>query len=120
MSVNTKYIMLFEQFIIEKDAIDATEYQLQKAKRRAQKYADKAGAANYDIKFKEDKLEFEKKKDAIQREIDSKTDPVAKALSKEKLKALEAAWKQTKQKYKDRITKLKGAAKFTSGRAEMP
>lgn len=112
--------MLFEQFLAERDAIDATQHQLQKAQRKAQKYTDKANAARYDIKFKQDKLEYERKKDALQREIDGKSDPVQKEISKAALRDLEKDWQAEKEKYKSRIKSLNKAARISAGGAAMP
>lgn len=112
MSVNTKHIMLFEQFLIEKDAIEAAKDQIRKAQKKADKYTNKAAAERYDIKFKQEKLEYEKKKDTLQRELDAETDKVQKEIVKAAIRDLEKEWGITKEKYKSRITAMKKGARI--------
>lgn len=107
-----KHIMLFEQFIAEKDAIEATQQQIRKAMKKADKYANKAAAQDYDVKFKKDKLEYEKKKDALQRQVDAETDSVRKAETRQKIKDLEEDWGALKSKYKERIKIMKKGARI--------
>ena len=118
MSVNTKHIMLFEQFLIEKDAIEAAKDQIMKAQRKADKYTNKAAAERYDIKFKKEKLEYEQKKDTLQREIDAESDPVRKEATKAKLKNLSEKWGITKTKYKERISAMKKGARINPAGGE--
>jgi hypothetical protein len=102
-----KYIKTFEAFLYEKDAIDATEDQIQKAMKRVQKYTSKAAAAKYDIKFKQDKLEYERKKDAFQDDIKGAQDGVQRETEKSALRGLKSEWQNTKQKYKDRLKNMR-------------
>jgi hypothetical protein len=102
-----KYIKTFEAFLYEKDAIDATEDQIQKAMKRVQKYTNKAAAAKYDIKFKQDKLEYERKKDSFQDDIKDAQDGVQRETEKSALRGLKSEWKDTKQKYKDRLKNMR-------------
>jgi hypothetical protein len=104
--------MLFEQYIAEKDAIEATQDQIRKAMKKADKYTNKAAAQNYDVKYKKDKLEYEKKKDALQRQHEAESDPVKKAQIGESIKDLEKKWSIEKGKYKERITMMKKGARI--------
>ncbi len=112
MSVNMRYIKLFEQYIAEKDAIEATKDQIRKAMKKADKYTNKAEAQKYDIKFKQDKLEYEQKKDSLQRELDAETDSVQKEITKAAIRDLEKEWGATKEKYKSRISAMKKGARI--------
>jgi hypothetical protein len=102
-----KYIMSFESFLFEKNAIEAAEDQLKKTISRSQKYDNKASAIDYEIRFKEDKLDYEKKKDQIQQQIKSEPDPVKKEEDKQKLKAFKSKWKDEKDKYKSRLKAMR-------------
>ena len=102
-----KHILTYENFLLEKDAIKATQDQINKAVKKVDKYTNKAAAARYDIKFKQDKLEYEKKKDAYQDDVKSAKDGVDRETEKAALRGLEAEWKETKQKYKDRLKQMR-------------
>ena len=101
-----KHIKTYEQFLNE-DAIDSTQDQINKAKKRANRFDNKAAAARYDIKFKEDKLEYERKKDSFQDDIKDAQDGVQRETEKSALRGLKSEWKNTKQKYKDRLKNMR-------------
>jgi hypothetical protein len=106
-----KYIKTFEQFLneslLEKDAIKATQDQIAKAMKKADKFASKAAAARYDVKFKQDKLEYEKTKDKYQNDVDKAKDGVQRETEKAALKGLTSQWKDTKNKYKERLKNMR-------------
>ena len=102
-----KHILTYESFLLEKDAVKATQDQIDKAMKKADKYTNKASAARYDIKFKQDKLEYEKKKDAYQEDVKTAKDGVERETEKAALRGLESEWKETKQKYKDRLKQMR-------------
>lgn len=106
-----KHIKTYERFLaeslLEKDAIQATQDQIKKAMKKAEKFANKATAARYDIKFKQDKLEYEKKKDAYQNDVDKAQDGVKRETEKAALKGLTSQWKETKNKYKERLKNMR-------------
>jgi hypothetical protein len=101
-----KHIKTYEQFLNE-DAVDSTQDQINKATKRASRFDNKAATARYDIKFKQDKLEYEKKKDAYQQDIKDAKDGVQKETEKAALRGLQDQWKETKQKYKDRLSSMR-------------
>ena len=109
-----KHIKTYEQFLNE-DAIDSTQDQIDKAKKRANRFDNKAAAARYDIKFKEDKLEYERKKDAFQQDVKDAKDGVQKETEKAALRGLQNQWKETKQKYKDRLSGMRKGAMASRG-----
>jgi len=102
-----KYILTYESFLFENDAIKATQGQIDKAMKKADKYTNKASAARYDIKFKQEKLKYEKQKDAYQQDVKNAKDGVERETEKAALRGLEAKWKETKQKYKDRLKQMR-------------
>ena len=109
-----KHIKTYEQFLNE-DAIDSTQDQIDKAKKRANRFDNKAAAARYDIKFKQDKLEYERKKDAFQQDVKDAKDGVQKETEKAALRGLQNQWKETKQKYKDRLSSMRKGAMASRG-----
>jgi hypothetical protein len=101
MAANMKHIVDFNTFVNE--TIETAKSQLDKAMRKQQKYDKKAESSAYDIQFKQDKLEFEKKKESLKVKIGAESDPVKKARFKVELDGLEKDWKQTSSKYKERL-----------------
>lgn len=101
------FIPKYSDFLLEKNAIQATQDQLKKAMKKVGKYDNKAAAAKYDVQFKKDKLEYEKKKDAYQNDVKDAKDGVERETEKAALRGLEAKWKETKTKYKDRLKQMR-------------
>ena len=75
--------------------------------KKADKFANKAKAARYDVKFKQDKLEYERQKDAYQNDVDKAKDGVERETEKGALKGLTSQWKDTKNKYKERLKAMR-------------
>jgi hypothetical protein len=101
------FIPKYSDFLLEKDAIKATQDQINKAMKKVDKFANKSAAAKYDVQFKKDKLEYEKKKDAYQNDVKSAKDGIDRETQKAALRGLESEWKQTKDKYKDRLKQMR-------------
>jgi uncharacterized membrane protein YkoI len=102
-----KYILTFESFVYEKNAVQAAEDQLKKTISRSQNYDNKAAAIDYEIEFRKDKLDYEKKKDQLQQQIKDESDPVKKEQEKERLKTFRDKWKEEKETYKSRLKAMR-------------
>lgn len=99
-------VMTLSEFINE-SSIPKIRKKLQNARKKQDKFMNKAVSAEREEQFRKEQLEYEQTKERLRRERDDAPDKVEKEKSKQKLAELKKDWKPKRKKLVDSYRSLR-------------